>query len=598
MIVDPELAEVAQFIIGSQDPDDRVFIDRLNSNPDALKLDFWKDHFEHLSIDRYPCINGNVLDFGCGSGHADVWLARRGHTIHGGDSSMAGINIARCITAKQIPDVSSRLKFDLMSTMLSDKSLAHTFDAVWASNVFEHIIDARSAIQAIAILTKPNAYMLIAVPQGNHYDDPDHVRHFETTFDLYWHFKGMLNILSIEHDKDNHMLRLLGTVPEQKVAPKGTIKERKHFLVNPLSMIQEGYTPPPLGLLHLAAMDPDTVIVDHAHNDSADIATVLKQHVPKIVGVPIYTLGRAESLRVLRLAKERGAITVAGGPHTSVLSERMAKEYPFIDHLVVGDGELAWQALTRGERLPKIIKMRVNGLNEMPIPAWNLVDVMSYQPWGSGTHRGNDLTSTPRCPIVLGRGCPGACAFCSSWSINGEYRSYSPEWMSRLLSRLWERGVRHLGWQDDCLTASREVTFDLCNVLSRYDFSSFGTTRVDCVDAELVRKMSEVGFYELSFGIESGSERILRSMGKKANLHNALVAREACRCHGVIFTALMMDGYPGDDDESRQETHDFLARLMPDKCCSLGKTIVLPGTRLHAAEEVAGRISEDVWFVD
>lgn len=594
--MDPEIQELAKFINGSQDPDDRVFVDRLMNNPDALKMAFWENHFEHLSINRYPCINGNILDFGCGSGHADIWLAKRGYKIHGGDSSMAGIQIARHLASKEIIDVSSKLKFDLMSIMLGDPNLKHTFDSVWASNVFEHIIDARSALQAIAVLTKPDAYILISVPQGHCYDDPDHVRHFETTMDLYWHFKTMLRILSIEHDQENHMLRLLGTIPEQHEAPKGTIKERKNFLINPRSMIQEGYAPPPLGLLHIAGMDNNTVIVDLAVNSNADIATVFKQHIPKIVGVPIYTLGRKESINILKLAKERGSITVAGGPHTSVMYKQMEEAYPFIDHLVVGDGELAWEAITQGETLPRVIKMPVKKLSDMNFPAWHLVDINSYQAWGEGFHRGNDLTKLPRCPIIFGRGCPGSCSFCSSWSINGKHRTYNSKWMKCLLDDLWGRGVRHLGWQDDCLTADINAMYFLCDLLSQYQFSSFGTTRVDCMNTELASAMANAGFYELSFGIESGSKTILDKMNKNTNLEMAFSAREALRHANIKFTALMVDNYMGETDITRLETQEFLFKLQPDKICSLGCTLIFPGTQLYQECKATGLINDDFWL--
>jgi anaerobic magnesium-protoporphyrin IX monomethyl ester cyclase len=368
------------------------------------------------------------------------------------------------------------------------------------------------------------------------------------------------------------------------------------LLINPISMVQEGYTPPPLGLIHIAAMDPDTVIVDHARNSVSDITTILRQHSPKIVGVPVYTWGRKEALEVLRIAKELGAITVAGGPHVSVMTEQIAEACPFIDFLVVGDGEFAWKAITERMPLPRIIRMRVETLSRLPLPAWNLIDINNYQAWGEGVHRGNDLTRLPRCPIVFGRGCPGSCAFCSAWSVNGFYRYYDQSWMNSLLELLWNRGVRHLGWQDDCLTANMPATRGLCDKLSRYGFSSFGTTRVDCMTEPLAQALADAGFYELSFGIESGSSVILTEMGKKTDLEQAFVTRESCRKAGIKFTALMMDGYPGETDETRKETHDFLKRLRPDKVCSLGRTLVFPGTRLYESYKKLGKVTDSFWL--
>lgn len=191
-----------------------------------------------------------------------------------------------------------------------------------------------------------------------------------------------------------------------------------NLLVVPKSMIQEGYTPPPLGLLNVAAMDTGTYIIDNANEPTLDVVSVFKYVRPRIVGVPIYTAGRVEALRLLKAAKEAGAITVAGGPHVSIMHEQLAAHYPFIDHLVVGDGELAWKEITSGTKVQRVIKMRVPRFDDLPIPAWARIDLNRYPARGEGIHRGNDLGKIPRISVVLGRGCIGSCSFCL---IDGTY---------------------------------------------------------------------------------------------------------------------------------------------------------------------------------
>ena len=108
--------------------------------------------------------------------------------------------------------------------------------------------------------------------------------------------------------------------------------------------------------------------------------------------------------------------------------------------------------------------------------------------------------------------------------------------------------------------------------------------------------MAAAGFYELSFGIESGSQRVLTEMGKKTDLEQAFVTRESCRKAGIKFTALMMDGYPGETNETRMETQAFLKRLCPDKVCSLGRTLVFPGTRLYESYKKLGKVTDSFWL--
>ena len=199
-----ELDDISRII---QEHTDDLFADRLRICPEVLKMGFWENHFEHRSLSRYPCIKGNILDFGCGSGHSDVWLARRGYVVHGCDVNKTGIMIANYLASKESLDVSNRLKFNTVEEMSGLK-----FDSVWSSNVFEHIIDTRLAVEQIKKFVKAGSYILISVPQGYHYDVPDHVHHFHDLDELHKHFCNLLDVVLMEHDKENHVLRFLSTV--------------------------------------------------------------------------------------------------------------------------------------------------------------------------------------------------------------------------------------------------------------------------------------------------------------------------------------------------------------------------------------------------
>lgn len=370
-----------------------------------------------------------------------------------------------------------------------------------------------------------------------------------------------------------------------------------NLLINPPAMIQSGYTPPPLGLLYLAAMDDETVVWDAALHRGG-VSWALDQWQPKVVGVPVYTMGRHDSLQVLRQAKRHGAVTVAGGPHVAVMQQQMVDTYGhFIDHFVVGDGEVAWQKLCSGETMPQVIKQRVE-LDDLPLPAWGKVPLADYPARAHRVthHRGNDLTTLPRISVVFGRGCSGRCAFCSTFWINGEYRHHTGRWMADNLAELWRRGVRHLVFQDDNFTDDRDAVMELCGVLAKYGFSWHATARVNGFDYEVASAMHSSGCYEISFGIESGSKMILHEMGKGIEPEHAHAARAICREVGIGFTALMMEGYPHQTPDTQEEDRAFLKELRPDGMGTVGVTWVLPGTRLYKQCKGAGLIDDAFWL--
>ena len=374
-----------------------------------------------------------------------------------------------------------------------------------------------------------------------------------------------------------------------------------NLLINPSSMNMQRYGPPPLGLLYLAAMDEETEIFDDALRPSPGFPGLEKLS-PRVVGVPIYTKGRHNSLEYLRWAKERGAVTVAGGPHVAVMTKQLVEHYgDFVDHFVVGDGELAWKAICNGEDIPQVVEMRVEDLDTLPLPAWEKIDISRYPPRikkGFGIHRNNDLPRIPRIPVILGRGCTGHCTFCSAWWVNGKLRYHGKEWMAVHLARLWELGVRHLSFQDDCLTTNRQAVMELCNILEGYTFSWTGVTRADLLDTELAQRMESAGCYMLAFGIESGSQVILDKMHKQIDLSKAFVAREACRQANIHFRALMIRNFPYSTPETNQETARFLKKLQPDDTGSVGATWVFPGTVLYQQCKRAGLIDDSFWLGD
>jgi 2-polyprenyl-3-methyl-5-hydroxy-6-metoxy-1,4-benzoquinol methylase len=187
---------------------DSVFTDRLKRYPIALKLDFWKNHFELESLKHYPEINGHVLDFGCGSGHLDIFLAQKGWTITGIDASPIGIAIANYNKERLLPDISSRLEFleiDITKPNLTNLK----FDSVWSTQVFEHLSNPKEIIDGVKQYVKDGAFFLICVPFNNAYPDPGHVNLFYSEKDFEDFLSPFLKIIRINIDYKFSVIRAL-----------------------------------------------------------------------------------------------------------------------------------------------------------------------------------------------------------------------------------------------------------------------------------------------------------------------------------------------------------------------------------------------------
>jgi radical SAM superfamily enzyme YgiQ (UPF0313 family) len=359
-----------------------------------------------------------------------------------------------------------------------------------------------------------------------------------------------------------------------------------------------GWSPPPLNALYLAAQDStgETVIFDGTMD--GDPVPFIKRNRPRLVGVTVYTSARHDALRILRAAHDYGCVTVAGGPHVTApeVALQWVREYPFVDYIVRGDGEIAWQLLAQGFRSDRrIVYMPVPHLDALKQPDWSMLDPLRYKARDEGVHFGLDLSTVPRVSIVTSRGCVGRCRYCAAWRNIG-YRAHSPEWMRPQLEQLARLGVRHICIDDDCFGADQQQALDIAAMLFELGFVWSATTRADCLSESMVYALRTHHCWRLSIGIESGSRTILEAMNKTNDLREVMQLRQWCRDAGMHFSALFMEGYPGETDQTRAEDRAFRDALAPDSAGSLGLTLVLPGTDLWREQAREQGVTVDYWL--
>ena len=188
-------------------------------------------------------------------------------------------------------------------------------------------------------------------------------------------------------------------------------------------MKQGGYTPSPLGLLYLAGYIRNKCKVRVSIIDASLLGETALFHAlawlkPDLVGISSLTPGRLEATRVARLAKQMypKSKTVLGGIHPTLMWQQIMQEYPEVDFIVRGEGEETLYDLVAGKPLPTIgglvwrkkkqvvhnpnRKLIVN-LNEIPFPAWDLIDPRRYPAWGKGTANGINLETEIRYPLIF-----------------------------------------------------------------------------------------------------------------------------------------------------------------------------------------------------
>lgn len=399
------------------------------------------------------------------------------------------------------------------------------------------------------------------------------------------------------------------------------------FVTPPYDRIAPGYEfvkavtnqSPSLGLLHLAAevrefgYRPSIIECDVFNLTIDDVVERVVTEEPKYVGITLFTVGVWGAAEIARKVKQRlpETIIIVGGPHISSMAKETMQRFPEFDYAVVGEGEEALLQLLQAldsdgdlNKVPALCHM-VDGeahttpslpidrdLNRLPMPAWDLLPNFP-DAYPAAVY---DFPRLPVATIAASRGCPFHCKFCDTSTFGARVRAYSPERVFEMIQHLQsEYGVRHILFVDDLFLASKPRTQKLCELIiaSGMKITWSCTARVDTVKPEILKLMKRAGCWEISFGLESGSNEILQSMDKSADIARSEQAVKWTAEAGIRTKGLFILGYPGETTETIAITKAFIRKL-PITIMNLTKFTPYPGSPIYK-EMYGTAIRDDHW---
>jgi radical SAM superfamily enzyme YgiQ (UPF0313 family) len=238
-------------------------------------------------------------------------------------------------------------------------------------------------------------------------------------------------------------------------------------------------------------------------------------------------------------------------------------------------------------------------LDELPFPAWHLMDPRRYPLVPHGVF----CRQRPIAPMIISRGCPFPCAFCAGKTVTGttvRYRSVANALEEILLLRD-SYGVREVRIEDDNFALRKDYVHSFCEaVLSRSPGLSFALpngVRLDSLDAPTLRLMERAGFYSMAVGIESGSDRVLAMMKKQITSEE--IREKVCLIKSatrILLTGFFVFGFPGETAQDIEETISF-ARSLPLDAASFMFLMPLPGSELwEDFRAKSGPVDWDAFF--
>jgi magnesium-protoporphyrin IX monomethyl ester (oxidative) cyclase len=373
---------------------------------------------------------------------------------------------------------------------------------------------------------------------------------------------------------------------------------------------------PPLGVMWVGAMLENAghhcEIID-MDADEVDLAAVLRRLDGgrfDILGLTAVTPTYPNALEIARAVKSRfpAMPTMLGGIHATVDPIACAKE-PGFDFIVVGEAEITAVELVdaimagagdfsgikglvyrdaAGTVVASGARSLVPDLDDYPYPAVHMIGSLNkYAP----AH----ATVLPAAPIMVSRGCPGACTYCQTKNIFGRRTRFrSPaNVIGEIRQLVRKRGVREIHFLDDVITANKKFVREFCDLLKkepyRLHLEVANGLRADMVSEEILTALKEVGLRNVGFGIESGNDRVLKLVKKGITKDQVRKAVRTAKAIGLETWGFFIFGLPGDNEESIRETIDFAIELDP----KYAKFVFLkpfPGSEVYFQLEEKGLI--------
>ena len=300
--------------------------------------------------------------------------------------------------------------------------------------------------------------------------------------------------------------------------------------------------------------------------------------------------------KVASIVKRRneGVVVILGGAGPSGFS--VLPQMDNIDIIVKGEGEEVLPSILDAVNrkvqivLPeeKAICQHNNGktvisvclppdINAIPLPDRTIFDNTAYRKRWIGS-AGMDSVS-----IIGSRGCPFHCVFCDH-SVTGygvRYRNVQ-NIAEEMISLQQKYKPNDIFFYDDLFTTRKSRVSALCDLIvkSKVPITWSAQGRVDCITQEMLERMLSAGCNEVMFGVESGSDKILKYFRKGFTHEKIVQAFELCHKVGMKAGAYLIIGVPGETRQDILQTISLVEEIEPS-LLNISYLTPFPATQLY-----------------
>jgi anaerobic magnesium-protoporphyrin IX monomethyl ester cyclase len=270
------------------------------------------------------------------------------------------------------------------------------------------------------------------------------------------------------------------------------------------------------------------------------------------VGISIMTPQKKEASKILEVIKmtHPEIKVIAGGPHVKHYTKEVISE-PY-DYVVPLDGERPLVKILKGtEERVLVDVVSPDEMLLMPPP-----DRLSEESRILISHYSYSLGDRKATTLLTARGCPNRCAFCED--AGTKVRRSSIQNIIQQLDDIKALGFKGVYIFDDLFAMSPKLAEPICRALKERDLIYRCNGHAKYMTEDFMKLLAETGCFELMFGAESGSQKILDNINKRTTIAENYEFVRLCNKYGIVCKAFLMLGLPGETEETIKETEEFI----------------------------------------
>lgn len=348
-------------------------------------------------------------------------------------------------------------------------------------------------------------------------------------------------------------------------------------------------------VLDMKPLKPDGSI-DRMRFYSGVLMQAVSDFQPDLIGFGCLFSGNfPDVLQLAEFCKERfrNIPIVAGGIHFTIYAKEILANCPCFDWIILGEAEesivqLANAMKDKQQSLDSIdgFAYRQNGsvmlnpkrsyienIDQIPFPAYDLVDLRDYYVDTTGWHNPKNLPINTSIPIISSRSCPYHCNFCSMFTVMG------PKWRGRSAKNVVDEieylynnyNHRHFSFMDDNFTFSKPRILEICEEIRKrkldIQFETPNGLSLRTLDRQVLDALVSAGLIRVYLAIESGSDFIRNKIMKKNISRKEVleIARLAKGYKHLYVNAFFIIGMPEETKETLAETYEMIKEINVDK---------------------------------